>query len=104
MRGRKPQAIVELDNALLDQAAALDDDRLNDAHTLELFDAALADGSIDLEEAFAIRRHLRLDQELTRISAGLNRSANRHFDAVVALARKRSTSASEEALAHTRSL
>ena len=104
MRGRRPQALIDLDDALLDQAAALDDDRLNDAHTLALFDAALTDGAIDREEAFAIRRHLRLDHELTRIAVSLNRSANRHFDAVAVLARKRSTSASEEALAHTLSL
>ena len=71
LRGRKPACIDHLCECLMDAIAVNDDDQANDAHTLELFDGALRDGVIDADEALSIRRHLLLDQELTRIQGSL---------------------------------
>lgn len=83
VRGALPGPVVWLRDCLEDGAAVVDDDQLNDEATLELFDQALSDGVIDIDEALKIRAHLALDRELTNISASLNFHGNRACGQVV---------------------
>lgn len=86
--GAPPQAVVWLDDTVLDAQSCADSQVRNTGHMIERFTEVFADGCVDERDEAAVRdllRHTRLEAQLNEDQVSLLKWTRRHLERVTEL-------------------